>query len=163
VAIPRAGANQFLCNDGAVLNGGTLTLRNVLATDNSAADALSAGPAGSGGAIYNFPGASLNVLSSAISANDAGAGAASASAAPGGGCSGGGIYNNGGLVAIVDSTVASTSRHPMRIGVVSATEEVMPSERLVPVWRARSAKLDRIVLDCLKQIGKGEDSRYCCV
>ena len=112
------------CTGGGVENRGRLTLDDVLVTGNAAAPGddqttpgtgASGGNGGDGGGVFNAAGAQLTVTDSGIVGNAAGTGGAGAdglgnSGGSGGeGGAGGGIYNNGGSVALSNSTVSGNT------------------------------------------------------
>ena len=112
------------CTGGGVENRGRLTLDDVLVTGNVAAPGddqttpgtgASGGNGGDGGGVFNAAGAQLTVTDSGIVGNAAGTGGAGAdglgnSGGPGGdGGVGGGIFNDGGSVALSNSTVSGNA------------------------------------------------------
>jgi CSLREA domain-containing protein len=97
---------------GGVLNGGALTLRDVLVTGNTAGSGqgFTDGRGRDGGGIYNEQGATLTAVDSAIRSNSAGAGAPSDNGLPAGnGGDGGGILDEGGTVTLRDSTISDNA------------------------------------------------------
>lgn len=107
-------------NGGAILNGGDLTLTQSTVTGSASRGINGVIPnhyseEGAGGGIYNYAGATLNLIQSTIADNTAqgGAGGQSSKGVGGGGGGGGaglggGIFNNGAL-SLVNSTVSGNT------------------------------------------------------
>ena len=112
------------CSGGGIYNAGHLSLNDVAVTGNAAdpgddqttpGTGAPGGQGGFGGGIYNVSTGQLTVSDSVISKNAAGSGGAGADGlgngggTGGAGGNGGGIYNNGGTVVLISSTVSGNT------------------------------------------------------
>ena len=113
-------ANGLATQGGGILNAGTLIITGSTISNNRTANgANSSGPgfnggnSGDGGGIYNTNTATLKLFNSTISGNQPGNGGdASGTDTAGNGGNGGGIFNAGGSVTSVNSTITNNKTGP---------------------------------------------------